>query len=132
MEKKPKITPIGQDYEYKEDGTLYAVEYKQDKSGNAYKESCPLANHTPLLKEQRIIDNGIETTEELVFSVLRDYRKGADVAISLKDMLSQTPNIKFGAACRIFIGRGTKAKYSEAMQIQCENAPVVMLYQHTG
>lgn len=36
MEKKPKITPIGQDYEYKEDGTLYAVEYKQDKSGNAY------------------------------------------------------------------------------------------------
>lgn len=132
MEKKPKITPIGQDYEYKEDGTLYAVEYKQDKSGNAYKESCPLANHTPLLKEQRIIDNGIETTEELVFSVLRDYRKGADVAISLKDMLSQTPNIKFGAACRIFIGRGTKAKYSEAMQIQCETAPVIMLYQHTG
>lgn len=132
MEKKPKITPIGQDYEYKEDGTLYAVEYKQDKSGNSYKESCPLANHTPLLKEQRIIDNGIETTEELVFSVLRDYRKGADVAISLKDMLSQTPNIKFGAACRIFIGRGTKAKYSEAMQIQCETAPVVMLYQHTG
>lgn len=50
----------------------------------------------------------------------------------MKDVLSQTPNIKFGAACRIFLGRGAKARYSEAMQVQCENAPVSMVYQHTG
>lgn len=132
MEKKITLSPIGELYEYSPDGTLYSIECKQDKGGNTYKESTKIANHTPLLKEQRFIDNGIETTEELVFSALRDYRKGADTAITLKDVLSQTPNIKFGAACRIFLGRGFKAKYSEAMQIQCENAPVSMIYQHTG
>lgn len=132
MENTNKRVKISGNYEYSPDGTLYYIEGKADKNGNAYEETTAIANHTPLLKEQRIIDNGIETTEELVFSALRNYRKGADTAISLKDVLSQTPNIKFGAACRIFLGRGAKARYSEAMQIQCENAPLTMLYQHTG
>lgn len=132
MEQTEKRVSISDNYEYSPDGTLYYIEGKEDKNGNAYMESTAIANHTPLLKEQRIIDNGIETTEELVFSALRDFRKGADTAITLKDVLSQTPNIKFGAACRIFLGRGAKARYSEAMQIQCENAPLTMLYQHTG
>ena len=132
MEKNEKRVRIGDNYEYSPDGTLYYIEGKEDKNGNTYTETTAIANHTPLLKEQRIIDNGIETTEELVFSALRDFRKGADIAISLKDVLSQTPNIKFGAACRIFLGRGAKSRYSEAMQIQCENAPLTMLYQHTG
>lgn len=132
MEKNEKRVRIGDNYEYSPDGTLYYIECKEDKNGNTYTETTAIANHTPLLKEQRIIDNGIETTEELVFTALRDFRKGADTAISLKDVLSQTPNIKFGAACRIFLGRGAKSRYSEAMQIQCENAPLTMLYQHTG
>ena len=132
MEKNEKRVRIGDNYEYSPDGTLYYIEGKEDKNGNTYTETTAIANHTPLLKEQRIIDNGIETTEELVFTALRDFRKGADTAISLKDVLSQTPNIKFGAACRIFLGRGAKSRYSEAMQIQCENAPLTMLYQHTG
>ena len=129
---KNEFTPIGDSYKYSSDGTLYYVEGKEDKNGNRCEEQTAIANHTPLLKEQRIIDNGIETTEELVFTALRDYHRGADTAITLKDVLSQTPNIKFGAACRIFLGRGAKSRYSEAMQIQCENAPVTMLYQHTG
>ena len=132
MEKNEKRVRIGDNYEYSPDGTLYYIEGKEDKNGNTYTETTAIANHTPLLKEQRIIDNGIETTEELVFTALRDFRKGADTAISLKDVLSQTPNIKFGAACRIFLGRGAKSRYSEAMKIQCENAPLTMLYQHTG
>lgn len=132
MEKNEKRVRIGDNYEYSPDGTLYYVEVIESKNGDTGKVSTPIANHTPLLKEQRIIDNGIETTEELVFTALRDFRKGADTAISLKDVLSQTPNIKFGAACRIFLGRGAKSRYSEAMQIQCENAPLTMLYQHTG
>ncbi len=129
---KNDFAPIGDSYKYSPDGTLYYVEGKADKNGNKYEEQTAIANHTPLLKEQRIIDNGIETTEELVFSALRNYRQGVDTAITLKDVLSQTPNIKFGAACRIFLGRGAKSRYSEAMQIQCETAPVTMLYQHTG
>jgi len=132
MEKNEKRVRIGNNYEYSPDGTLYYVEVIESKNGDTGEVSTPIANHTPLLKEQRIIDNGIETTEELVFTALRDFRKGADTAISLKDVLSQTPNIKFGAACRIFLGRGAKSRYSEAMQIQCENAPLTMLYQHTG
>lgn len=132
MEKNEKRVRIGDNYEYSPDGTLYYVEVIESKNGDTGEVSTPIANHTPLLKEQRIIDNGIETTEELVFTALRDFRKGADTAISLKDVLSQTPNIKFGAACRIFLGRGAKSRYSEAMQIQCENAPLTMLYQHTG
>lgn len=132
MDNKDKRVSIGGNYEYSSDGTLYYSESKEDKSGNVYMESTAIANHTPLLKEQRVIDNGIEATEELVFSVLRDYRRGADTGITLKEILSQTPNIKFGAACRISLGRGAKARYSEAMQIQCENAPVSMVYQHTG
>lgn len=132
MDNKEKRVSIGGNYEYSSDGTLYYSEGKEDKNGNVYMETTAIANHTPLLKEQRVIDNGIETTEELVFSVLRNYRRGADTGITLKEILSQTPNIKFGAACRISLGRGAKARYSEAMQIQCENAPVSMVYQHTG
>ena len=132
MAQKTEFSPIGEFYKYSPDGTLYYSEGKEDKNGNRYEETTKIANHTPLLKEQRIIDNGIKISEELVFNVLRNYHRGADTVITLKDVLSQTPNIKFGAACRIFLSRGAKAKYSEAMQIQCENAPVTMLYQHTG
>lgn len=84
---KNEFTPIGDSYKYSSDGTLYYVEGKEDKNGNRCEEQTAIANHTPLLKEQRIIDNGIETTEELVFTALRDYHRGADTAITLKKSL---------------------------------------------
>ena len=109
------------------------MEGKQGKNGVVYEECSTIANHTPLLKEYRTIDNGIETVEELVFNALRNYSRGADTILSLKnDVYSQTPNLKFGAACRITLGRGAKSRYSEAMQIQCENASHAVIYQHTG
>ena len=119
-------------YEYNPDGTLYFVEGKADKNGDIFREATAITNHTPLLKEYHKLDNGIEVTEELIFTVLRNYRRGEDTAITTKDILGQMPNLKFGAACRIFTGRGTKSRYSEAMQIQCENAPLSTVYQHTG
>lgn len=132
MEKAKELTKIGDHYSYSKDGTLYYTETKPDKNGDVYEETTAIANHTPILLEQRIVDNGIETNEQLMFSALRDFHKGQAVAITLKDVLSQTPNIKFGAACRIYIGKGAKSRYSEAMQVQCENAPVLNVYQHTG
>ncbi|MBQ8215256.1 MAG: DUF927 domain-containing protein [Clostridia bacterium] len=128
-----QFTCISENYRYSKDGTLYYVEGKQGKNGVVYEECSTIANHTPLLKEYRTIDNGIETVEELVFNALRNYSRGADTILSLKnDVYSQTPNLKFGAACRITLGRGAKSRYSEAMQIQCENAPHAVIYQHTG
>ncbi len=134
MEKNDeKLICISDNYKYSQDGTLYYFECKQSKDGVTYEEQSAIANHTPLLKEYRTIDNGIERVEELVFTALRNHTRGADTILSLKnDVYSQNPNVKFGAACRIFLGRGAKSRYSEAMQIQCENAPHAVIYQHTG
>ena len=128
-----KLKNISDNYKYSPDGTLYYFEGKQSKDGVVYEERSAISNHTPLLKEYRTIDNGIERIEELVFNALRNYNYGADTVLSLKnDVYSNMPNVKFGAACRIFLGRGAKSRYSEAMQIQCENAPHSIIYQHTG
>lgn len=134
MEEKSKSLLIGDSYESKADGTLvYKEPIKSKDTGEVVGiEETPIANHTPILQEQRIVDNGIEPVEELVFNVRRAGRMWGTVSVTLKEILSQTPNIKFGAACRIFVGRGAKARYSEAMQIQCENAPCSTTYQHTG
>ena len=128
-----KLECISDNYKYSPCGTLYYFERKQSKDGVIYEERTEISNHTPILKEYRTIDNGIERVEELVFNALRNYSRGADTVLSLKnDVYSQTPNLKFGAACRISLGRGAKSRYSEAMQIQCENAPNSVIYQHTG
>lgn len=136
MEKKPQFTVIaettGQWYGYTPDGTQYSIVGKTDNAGNKCEESTGLSNHTPIVKKILHTNDGYETKEEVVVCVLMNGRKSEDITITLKDILSQNPNIKFGAACRIFLGRGVKAKYSEAMQIQCEKAPVYTIYQHTG
>lgn len=134
MEEMSKSLLIGDNYESKADGTLvYKEPLKSKDTGEVVGiEEVPLANHTPILQKQRIVDNGIESVETLVFNVRRAGRMWGDVSVTLKEILSQTPNIKFGAACRLFVGRGIKARYSEAMQIQCENAPLETLYTHTG
>lgn len=125
---------IGESYISKPDGTLIYVEPILSKeTGDVIGQTeTPIANHTPILQEQRIVDNGIELTEELVFDVRRAGRFWGHTPVTLKEILSQTPNIKFGAACRIFPIRSAKSHYSQAMQIQCEHAPQSVVYQHTG
>ena len=134
MEKEAKILKIGECYESKPDGTLVRKNpiYSKDNREVVGEEGTPLSNHTPILVELRITDNGIEQLEEMTFKVRRAGRTWGTFQVTLKDILSQTPNIKFGAACRIFPIRGAKSWYSEAMQIQCENAPCTTLYKHTG
>ena len=134
MEKESEILEIGACYESKPDGTMVRKEpiLSKDTREVVGVEETAIANHTPILKEDRIVDNGIEQVEELSFEVRRAGRTWGTFQVTLKDILSQTPNIKFGAACRIFPIRGAKSWYSEAMQIQCENALCTTLYKHTG
>lgn len=59
MEKEPEILKIGENYESKPDGTLV---YKtpilsKDTREVVGIEETAIANHTPILKEQRIVDN---------------------------------------------------------------------------
>lgn len=131
-ETKKHYKDLNDHYYVGDDGTLYYVE-PIIKDGEVTGQSeTAIANHSPILKEQRVVDNGIETCEELIFTVRRNYHNSEDISVTLKDILSQTPTLKFGAACRIFLGRAYKARYSEAMQVQCEDALVSTLYQHTG
>lgn len=132
--KKDEVIHIGDKYIVKPSGELCRIDPILSKeSGEVIGQTeTAIANHTPILKEQRTIDNGIELKEELVFNVLRAGRMWGEVAYTTKDILSTTPNLKCGAACRIYLGRGTKAFYSEAMQMQCENAPHTVTYEHTG
>lgn len=123
---------IGEHYFIGADGSLYYVEPIIKDGEITGQTETAIANHAPILKEQRLTDNGIELTEELIFTVRRNYQMSGDIAVTLKEILSQTPTLKFGAACRIYLGKGYKSRYSEAMQIQCENAPRSTLYQRTG
>lgn len=91
-----KLVTLGAGYRYSPDGTLYFVQGKVGKDGADYEESAAIANHTPLLQEQRVTDNRIETTEELIFRVLRAGRESAPVAVTLRDILSQTPRQNLG------------------------------------
>ena len=95
MEKEQELLKIGENYESKPDGTLV---YKspilsKDTREVVGIEETAFANHTPILKEQRIVDNGVEQTEELLFDVRRAGRMWGVVPVTLKDVLSQTPNI---------------------------------------
>lgn len=134
MEKKSKSLLISDNYESKPDGTLVRKEsiLSKDTREVVGIEETPIANHTPVLKELQVFDNGIEQEERIAFLVHRAGRMWGPFQVTFKDMVSPTPNIKFGAACRIFLIRGAKSWYSEAMQIQCENAPCTTIYQHTG
>lgn len=124
---------IGQQYYVDESGMQYYIEPIVKDGEVIGQTETAFANRTPLLKEQLIIDNGVEAIQVLVFKVLRNSHMGPDISVTLKEILGPTSTLKFGAACRIFHGvRGAKARYSDAMQIQCENAPCTTLYQHTG
>lgn len=132
MDAQERFTNINESYKYSGSGTLYFTEGKRDKTGATYEETTAIANHAPILKERRIIDNGIETSEELVYSAFRGGKSGPATGITLKDLYSQTPQMKFGAACRIYPGKGAVTRYRECMQMQCEDFPETTVYQHTG
>lgn len=124
---------IGSKYAVMRDGTACEIVRKVTDDATAvdiYLE--PIANHTPLLTEQVIIDNGFEVTEQLVFNVRRDFKQWGDTPVTLRDVLGLTPNLAFGAACRIFLLPRAKARYSELLQMQCEHAPTKTIYQKTG
>lgn len=92
----------------------------------------PVANHAPML--QRIIrkDDGFVSKEEVEFSAIINGRKEPPVCVDKKTMIGNQPHVGFSPACRIYIGRGNTARYSEFMQIQCEEAKIEMVYSHTG
>ena len=133
MNEEKLYMSISPEYYVSADGSLVNVSPILKDGEVVGQTETAIANHTPILKELRTVDNGVEITEQLVFNVRRDYKMEPDIAVTLKDILGQTPNLKFGAANRIFPKvRGAKSLYTDAIQIQCANAPRFTIYQHTG
>jgi len=123
---------INEQYSIAADGSLYYIEPIIKDGEVTGQTETSIANHAPILKELRLTDNGIECLEELVFCVRRNNQNSEDVVLTGKDIHSQTPHLKFGAACRLYNDKKYISKYREAMQIQCEEAVCSILYQHTG
>lgn len=88
MGKEQELLKIGENYESRPDGTLVYKSPILSKDGFEVVriEETAIANHTPILKEQRIVDNGVEQTEELLFDVRRAGRMWGVVPVTLKDV----------------------------------------------
>lgn len=106
--------------------------YSKDKSDVIGESREIIANHTPILKSMQTVDDGVTQTEKLVYEVWRRGQKMRDAEITLKDILSTTPNLKMGADCRIMLGRGNKGLYSDCLQAQCATGRRETIYTHTG
>ena len=117
------------DYEVDEEGILYHLKPMQNAEG-VVKEA--IANHAPMLKRIIRKQDGFTTTEEIEFSARRKFKSELPVSVDKKTMISSQPQVMFSPACRIYLGRGNVARYSEFMQIQCEDAEVETIYSHTG
>ena len=117
------------DYEVDEEGILYHLKPMQNAEG-VVKEA--IANHAPMLKRIIRKQDGFTTTEEIEFSARRKFKAELPVSVDKKTMISSQPQVMFSPACRIYLGRGNAARYSEFMQIQCEDAEVETIYSHTG
>ena len=116
---------------YKVDGS--GVLYYTDSNEKVEMEtSTPIANHSPML--QRIVrkDDGFDIKESVEFSARLNGRNEPAVCIDKKTMIGNQPHVNFSPGCRIYRGRGNIAKYSEFMQIQCEDAKIETVYTHTG
>ena len=124
---------IGGGYWFDQNGICFYRTVGVDKNGAVTDETSePIANFTPILKEQRRIDNGIEVNEVLVFQAYRAGHLWEEVSTNTKGIVGQTPQAVFGAGCRVYIGKLKVARLREIMQIQCETAPRTTIYQHTG
>lgn len=110
-------------------GKLYYRQQMKEAEGFVQE---PVANHAPML--QRIIrkDDGFICKEEVEFSARLNGKNESPVCVDKKTMIGNQPHVNFSPACRIYIGRGNTAKYSEFMQIQCEDAKIETVYNHTG
>ena len=124
---------IGGGYWFDQNGICFYRTVGVDKNGAVTDETSePVANFTPILKEQRRIDNGIEVNEALIFQAYRAGHLWEEVSTDTKGIVGQTPQAVFGAGCRVYIGKLKVARLREIMQIQCETAPRTTIYQHTG
>jgi len=105
------------DKENKEEGTI-----------TAYK----VANHAPMLTRIIRKEDGFTVSEQIEFRARRNNKWETPVCIDKKTMISSQPHLSFSPGCRIYLRKGNVARYSEFMQIQCENAEVETVYNHTG
>lgn len=116
-------------YEVDSEGQLYYLKPMQNAEGVVVEA---IANHSPLLKRIVRKQDGFTTTEEIEFSARRKYRNESPVCVDKKTMIGSQPQVMFSPACRIYLGKGNTAHYSEFMQIQCEDAEIETVYSHTG
>ncbi len=124
---------IGGGYWFDQNGICYYRTVEIDDGGSVVCESSePIANFTPILKEQRRIDNGIEIEEVLIFQAFRAGHLWEEVYTDTKGIVGHTPQAVFGAGCRVYIGKLKLSRLREIMQIQCESASRSTIYQHTG
>jgi hypothetical protein len=116
-----------EDYIVDDYGVLYYTQTTDKGTATA-----PIANHAPML--QRILhkDDGFSVTEQIEFSARRNKHQEPPVCIDKKTMIGNQPQVNFSPGCRIYIGRGNVAHYSEFMQMQCEDAKTETIYSHTG
>lgn len=116
-------------YEVDHEGQLYYLKPMQNAEGVVVEA---IANHSPMLKRIVRKQDGFTTTEEIEFSARRKHRNEVPVCIDKKTMIGSQPQVMFSPACRIYLGKGNTAHYSEFMQIQCEDADIETVYSHTG
>lgn len=126
--KEEKIYSKGS-YEVNQEGLLFYLQPLKDAEGIS-KE--PIANHAPMLRRIVRKQDGFTTTEQIEFSARRNYKYEAPVCVDKKTMIGTQPHVGFSPACRIYLGRGNTSHYSEFMAIQCEDAEVETIYNHTG
>lgn len=130
-----EIMKIGENYLVMPDGRQVRIEPIVSKETGEVigQKEIEFANHAVIVQEQRSVDNGVETQDQVIVQTKRAGRLWGTTSITMDDILGSKPNAKFGAACRIYPNvRGARGFYMEAIQIQCENIPQSVIYQHTG
>lgn len=116
-------------YEVDQEGKLYYIEPLKNGEGVSVE---PVANHAPMLRRIVRKQDGFTTIEQIEFSARRGYKQEPPVFIDKKSIRGSTPDVVFSPGCRIYIGRGNVAHYSDFMLQQCENADTENIYSHTG
>lgn len=134
---KDQISPVGAtafefDISPGGDGILKWVECKQGADGSPFTDSTPIANFTPVLVERRAVHTGFDTVEELVFNAFRAGRYSGEVILTKADITGLRPDLKFPADCRYYSGKGNREWLIEFMLKECEDKPLVDIYEHTG
>ena len=122
------------DFAHDEKGNLFQIVPKLNKDGNVVAwEPIEVANHTPILKELLVVDNGIERCEELKLEILRGGKRyQVNEPYTLNDIHSSAPQKKFGFGCYIVNGKGTVSLYRLSIQEQCDEAQPSYAYEKTG